>query len=1817
MPLTEGDAPQRSKKRPAGPKTYKQKPVPKDDFAAEKAVTRSRQKKAQKQTQTVLPNGETFSAWFGRRFNLVGERWGNLPLPYRLALASSGMSDEAIDKIGRVKPQVESYARKKLVSLTPNPTMEGPAVPQGFTPQDWAERLSVLSPAEREELGIRATPDREFVRMLLLTLSAGAPLVGPLAGGASTGAFGAAKVLAGRAPASAEAGAASLKTLASLVTTAEAASAISGLTGGPDPVTEGIERLALQPAAAGLNTATSLIPGGRKPVSFETALNNARRLGSGAVFSQAVGVNPSSGLGKTLAAGFEIFGQFKVSPGAVASKVHVADKLTARVPRAHLATKRRSMLERALVRAMSADDPAEIVFSSPGKLSQAASKSWKDFEKYRGNYNALRRLYPDLAKNPVALETLMQARTQNDFGEAMASLLRGETPTLTRTGMLGRAAKLEEELSVLDARLSGKPVDLVVTTPAASGQAAWPDTLRSETGAPGQIERWMRPGKKGMPPSVVTYSHFDEDGVLDGFLDFQPANDMVGVYVRPDRQRKGIAKSLIEKARKDFPNADVRAIARSQDLTEAGAALAGRFAGRKPPPIPAKDITGKTPQARRVLEKQREALAAQVERLRKAADEPAGQVFLHAIPDKTIFDSMRVSFRSSDSGFFGKLGRLADKDWARNIAVPWFVHLPKKGLSLVEGVDSVEDFDRMARLLNINRKTVDDLSNRFLNASSFAERRDVVVEMLNEGKKRLPPAIADRLVQAYDSPADSIYWIDRAGRRVSNWVKKRKNGFGDTVDYEQPIFFHQLAQEFPLPNVRGIIEARTPGGRLRLRMKQSGRLAGGLAETWKAANHVLNFATAGLWAPLQLFRLGWALKITGEERIRMIATGLPRSEDNVLSLFGRIKNWKTLDIPEDALTDVARGMLGERLPAKGLIRRGEKGYEFAVRDELLALSQDPVVRHLLRFGKDDTVAWLEKEGAFYKNSMSRVFDGIEGGADARKWVEVQEKLLKERFDPDVLDIIKTGKVDGVSLDGGGIIGAIERTSAKLPSHARQYGDYWRLDGGLIGKGANLWFKWAGSQATNVLNRSRAFSLVYEGELRRLSSFGLDAGVAEKAAKEYAARTVRDLLYDSAERAAQDVLLRTISPFFPAWKEVLRTWGYKIPSQFGHPLIGHAVFARKFAVAKQALEENDLIYKDDLGWMVRTPLGDVALQSVNILGNWPIGGPAISVAASKLAKSSERWESFLKPLQPFGVEANLGPVALNRLWMGIVKTPPPWEVFSKDYQEQMWAGSQIDWMRAEGLPRLKEIQVMPADTAEQRRAVQVALEKWQDEAKSGAARYFLERGVKGWVLPFQPRMYWKGQKEWFDFQKTLDGVSDERFSKVRAFLEENPELELFNFSKSLRIEGEYERDSSINEYWAALRKGDVRRYSVEEWSQLALFLVNYNAARNVQRSKIADLGGSAKDWLENAYEWQQANREFSDKIWRLRIENRAGYNLWRERVEASARRQEKPLPTVNEEQIIEFSRSASLIFDRIEEMDPTGSEFDLAGFKSALADLKKAVDIDRFYRDPADVPPGPEQDIATYFDTVYGPYWDRIAELREPIENPTATDLDKERAYQEIQRYRDGFESGDMPNPEAVSFAFKSPEKQEALKRKWAAGTPKFLTKFQREELGLPDASDFWDQVRDAEIEYEQYRVENGISKSSKEWRDTKAALDEWKLGLAASYGLENEVALEEAPRYRRLEALGFLPDSFERVKEVADAAHAYLEAAEVGVGSQYGGEIFRWFLDWFVGYLESDPQAKDDYLRLAAAAPESVRKRKIDEVGFMVDGPFAWLFFRN
>jgi hypothetical protein len=555
-----------------------------------------------------------------------------------------------------------------------------------------------------------------------------------------------------------------------------------------------------------------------------------------------------------------------------------------------------------------------------------------------------------------------------------------------------------------------------------------------------------------------------------------------------------------------------------------------------------------------------------------------------------------------------------------------------------DGREVLTQTERMLTNTKAPRATIDDYMAQIARATTARERRGPWVDMIGDIADRMAveagvdPAVARKLTTLYTDHASTTtkYWVDDLGNNVDT-NPMRVLSDGKLVEGPTPHLSSEMFQRMmPQPDVRALrSEFSSPVSKWIMRNQ-----AGDQRSMWTLAQGFQD----RVWKPGALLRGAWPMRVLGEEQARIASTGLSsltRDPAGYIAFalgdsprLGRmLERW---GISGRGGEDIFGGLLKESDDfAEAMMRghggftdekilshfdnwaRGETGYTEAWADELRTLAAAPEGQLVARLYNAAPVGSATAIGnpllgaqEYFWNNMGTlraemmannpnawVDVGTRAGAD-RFIASVATRLSQKTRDiPELLETVRTGRIDGVNLFEPG-------TPFISKNAIRQLKKYTDLGPDVVrgpirirtGTTGSAWtrpvnalteagFEYLMTKPANYLSRSQVFRQKYADEIIAMSSrVGRDdidalikyaedanltaadvkriralAGTAagddpmplkalDELAKGHALHDTKALLYDLADRGQFFDTFRLIFPFGEAWTEMVTSWG---------------------------------------------------------------------------------------------------------------------------------------------------------------------------------------------------------------------------------------------------------------------------------------------------------------------------------------------------------------------------------------------------------------------------------------------------------------------------------------------------------------------------------------------------------------------------------------------------------------------------------------------------------------------------------------------------
>lgn len=501
--------------------------------------------------------------------------------------------------------------------------------------------------------------------------------------------------------------------------------------------------------------------------------------------------------------------------------------------------------------------------------------------------------------------------------------------------------------------------------------------------------------------------------------------------------------------------------------------------------------------------------------------------------------------------------------------------------------------DRMLRKSGMERTQRDALRGEYMAALNPVQRQDVLA--------RAEATAVESLAKQAGMTVDEVEGVLQhaaAGRaRASEVIQSRvydgegrsrirfKDEGGTVNEIHVPLLATQEANFMPLADMDAIRKATTQIGQWRSR-HPGADIPGELLDKFYK-----------IWKPSVLLRVGWPLRVVGDEQMRIIAKlgalsqmkelgsaaghaatqivrQIPKEERiNPNQRAFQVGNYEmqgAYGAPGDA-SNIHRELASSRASFEAIVGQTENrtldklreatgewrslgpeapdygpAWEKAVN---LQIGQDQMARRLLQGEAPEQVAdWMRTtpEGRAYaeRNPVR--------SRDIDRWVNTVAEQVES--------YLPTDELKGLALRRKASTDDLVRVLPDASQRPVVHGEILaqalgkstvdRIIGGIVQGG----YKALGSVPSDTLSRNRFFSQVYKAEVKRqvdlldqqVSARGrsftdADLRRVEARAREYALGETKDLLYDLAESSELAEMVRFFAPFYSAWAEVLSRW----------------------------------------------------------------------------------------------------------------------------------------------------------------------------------------------------------------------------------------------------------------------------------------------------------------------------------------------------------------------------------------------------------------------------------------------------------------------------------------------------------------------------------------------------------------------------------------------------------------------------------------------------------------------------------------------------
>jgi hypothetical protein len=741
-------------------------------------------------------------------------------------------------------------------------------------------------------------------------------------------------------------------------------------------------------------------------------------------------------------------------------------------------------------------------------------------------------------------------------------------------------------------------------------------------------------------------------------------------------------------------------------------------------------------------------------------------------------------------------------------------------------------------------------------------------------------------------------------------------------------------------------------------------------------------------------------------------------------------------------------------------------------------------------------------------------------------------------------------------------------------------------------------------------RSPMFKQLADQELARLKSLGWPEAIAKERAYIRGARGTADIMYDLAGRTGAQRFFRNIAPFAPAWQELMATYTWKIPTQY-YPGIGHLYMAGRINLMGELFEMTGLDLKEAqkvpiLGRLLTFLTGSAVPtnltyhpESLNFVtgmgfmpGLGPTSGPLLALASKKFDGVID---AVAEQMLPFGLDPQVGPFTVNRLFEAATGDPSPLEIASRDVQETKWqfamdsAFNQVWLERRKLVPKEKDFapggelsKATPSDKLAYRQAMQVFLDDLEVRAKHRARVWSLFRGIGSMFWPAalgvtddikqEYAKFYSDIREMFGVaegeeltveqeEQISEEVSRQRAGFEKRFLDRFPGAEMYLVANSIKgftkstLQGQAKDDDFYRKYIT----GERVTLSLEQRVQLNMYLLSRRLHEARQQAIIEAAGGSADKILQNYGEYSAQIAKEREQFENYQAFNPEGKALF-DQILLTASGKDRPEFTIEQERLSGLLRDLSEVLPLLEE---GGIKPD--GWHELRGSIRKALEASNAQWGESKNPV--VRDISWWFENVLDSYGEKVDKLFRKAELLPRSEqgpiLDQVRKLKDAQERRT-HKGKTYPTPQEFSWGSKTRGEREYLLAKWATRPLEWLSEFERGKVNAPTgkgSTQFLDAVNRAHQAVQKIREERNLHTSSKEYRALVERRDALILEAAEKFGARDAWrAMQMAPYARLVQSghpIGKHP-KFRLVTTAVDWSWSHLRSMDLtpGGGSQ-------------------------------------------------------------
>ena len=1169
-----------------------------------------------------------------------------------------------------------------------------------------------------------------------------------------------------------------------------------------------------------------------------------------------------------------------------------------------------------------------------------------------------------------------------------------------------------------------------------------------------------------------------------------------------------------------------------------------------------------------------------------------------------------------------------------DVTMPWqtIAHADsgRFAASQTEGMKNVRDYMRQ---FDVPKRDIDQVVGQMLEAKTEslgeAAWRNMYDVIATRGRRVLPRDIEEIRKATLNTTIEGSTPSRLADGKPTAYAMRKIAGTDVEAVHPLPTWTSQKRQRYTTHSPKDIKRYTTVMGRVADKGPKALKLP------WAAVQGIME-GTAQFWKTAVLVgKMPFSLisRIMGEEQLRIMAFGYGSAFNHPVEWFRGVRNADELDLflrsPEYGVGIIERDFLneyGRSIKSARLVSRGDNAevYSHAMAGHINSLHAAPETRLFLPTkGKYKSpkviLAELEKKAdsgvGWARSQIDMLNEAADGPLGQIKRMQDEIKAVVGE-NPEVIRAIKTGKVRGADLTDSKASLELSKMLGEgtwKPTLAEvRHNDF---IGGVISNSRKVrdnLFQWFYSRPDLRGSRNPLFMQLAKSDYERLTAMGWKHEKALDAAKYHAAQQVQNMLFKVGGSTSAHYFMRNISPFMPAWQELLETYAYKVPKALGGGSVvaGYARMGRVFHAFRNGLEETGLLKQDPLSGSYYLDLpGDKRIYVGQVAGLIPFPttspseglgamvtdiGPGVGALPQALiAELAKRHDGIFDTISDFTLllgpdRTGLGPSAIAAAYEAVFNEPAFWEFTTnstrqRELDDAMWDAQRL-YMLDNPPPKQEDFK----DAAKYDQAMTNWVADVIEAGEEGQENVYALRAITGTFSPYiiyedrkPEQLQLQALKQLIDTANN-GGQGDARFDDYQEiiignWLEEHPDLQGYLVSNKFNLDDTNYNGNDDKEFqkWANEHLGTVPPDELPYWYAWKMETISHR--REVAKLE-AQLGPTIGSYL--------ANSGIRDKIAALRYEHSRWIEWFEVTDQAGA---VTDLARLSQEQFLPEQQAA---LDKLQELKNKNNEIyykdgrKTEAYYAEIGPVYEVIETINW----ADPKTQLGKDLERYFQHSSEYYdernaiWDRIDETDAPLRGPLFDEL-----RQLAARYKPLTIRGEtLPTPEEYAFWNRSSIEQQDAKIDWASTPVEWLTPFQREQVGIHAPKNFdkfanWKSRKEQEFR-EKYDTDTTLWSSSSERVDARAALDREIEQRAKKMGVDHIYAINDQGTYNRIqEVLGFRNEAWLAALDIVDDVRDKITRKGYRVDTDNTATREEWpgLISMFAAWETNDPEFRE------------------------------------